>query len=419
VWSASGRVRLGRDKTADVVLHDARASRVHAALDRVRGALALADLGSRHGTFVNGVQLRDETVTLAPGDVVRCGDTLLLVVEDVKAYEAPRSRIAPSFLGQSREIVSGPALLGIWQKATHVAGLSDPLLILGESGSGKELVARFLHATSGRGPFVPINATAIPETLFESELFGHERGAFTGAWKQKLGAFREAHGGVLFLDEIGDLSLSAQVKLLRALDQRAVRPLGSHEDHAVDVRIVTATSRNLREDSERGAFRQDLYYRLSGIVIEVPPLRERREDILELALGALADKPELSLSADAAEALLMADWPGNVRQLLHALTQGVVNALSRQATTLWPEDFALPAPSAAALARKPRGPRLLGTEELKRALEQADGNASVAARLLGVSRGTLYNACVRENLQLSDLRAELARPHDGEGAAQR
>jgi len=250
-----------------------------------------------------------------------------------------------------------------------------------------------------KGPFVALNIAAIPEGLFESELFGHVRGAFTGAVGMRLGAFREAIGGVLFLDEVADLALDLQVKLLRALDQMTVRPLGSSEDVPVDVRVVAATSRDIKDACSRGSFREDLYYRLAGIVIDVPPLRERRDDIVALALSMLkAEGDKFRLSALAAEALSLASWEGNVRELHHAITQASVRALSSERSKILPTDL----PDLGAL--HPHSQKTPGRVEA--AVRNAGGNVSHAAKALGVSRATLYNLFKRYGIDPSALRAK-------------
>jgi len=220
----------------------------------------------------------------------------------------------------------------VLRRITKVAPTDATVLVLGESGTGKELVARAIHHGSPRhgGPFVPVNCAAIPETLFESELFGHERGAFTGANQAKKGLFRAAQGGTIFLDEIGETDPSAQARLLRALQDRSVRPVGASRSVPVDVRIVGATNRDLRAMVEQGGFRRDLFHRLSVMEIRLPPLRERGEDRLRLAETLLAaacrrmGREALELSHEAIEAIEAYDWPGNVRELENALERALI-----------------------------------------------------------------------------------------------
>ena len=304
-------------------------------------------------------------------------------------------------------------------------GVSDySVLITGESGTGKELVASAIHAESRRscGPFVPINCGALPETILESELFGHVRGAFTGAIRDKKGRFELAHGGTLFLDEIGELTPSFQVKLLRVLQERSFERVGGERLVSVDVRIVSATNRDLRrlvrdgsfhEGTVReGTFREDLFYRLCVVPIVLPPLRERPEDILPIAEHALgrireeAGRPALRLGDAAREALLLAPWPGNVRQLINALQFASVHCAGDVVEPLHlPPEVRAPAASRSgsadpasrgrplprAAVRDARGrPRKLDGPAVERALDAADGNKARAARILGVGRATLY-----------------------------
>jgi transcriptional regulator of acetoin/glycerol metabolism len=401
-WPVTSSVKIGRRSQCAIRLDGDRVSREHASLS-VREGLRITDLGSRHGTFVNGVRATGEVV-VQPGSVIRCGDSLLLVVRDVPPY-ATTHRLTREFLGTPRDILGGPSMYRVWQRAAYAAELHDPVLLLGESGSGKEGVARLIHATrNSPGPFVAINLAAIQANLFESELFGHTRGAFTGAGHARLGAFREAAGGVLFLDEIGDLAQDLQVKLLRAIEEKRVRPVGSGQDFPCNARVISATSRDLHESA---SFRSDLRYRLSGVVIEVPALRERPDDVLLLAAATLSEgAPDVELSVEAAEALALAEWPGNVRELQNVLVQATMELRQSGGTTLKREHVALSAAAKAAdlLALTP--------EAVRTAMARAHGNASRAAKTLGVSRATLYNFCSRHGLELAAVRAQLTTDHD-------
>lgn len=237
-------------------------------------------------------------------------------------------------LGKSKPVVSLRKLI------ERVAPTRSSVLIIGESGTGKELVARELHdqSTVKAKPFVPVNCGAIPENLIESELFGHKKGSFTGAVGDKPGLFEAANGGTLFLDEIGELPLTMQVKLLRALQERVIRRVGSNEDIKLDVRIVAATNRNLEAAVKKGAFREDLYYRLNVIMLETPPLRERQGDIAILAdyflkkFSQKFQKPINGIEADALTALEGHRWPGNIRELENALERAVALEVGSQIT---------------------------------------------------------------------------------------
>jgi transcriptional regulator with PAS, ATPase and Fis domain len=281
----------------------------------------------------------------------------------------------------------------------RVAPSDATVLIQGESGTGKELIARALHARSARasGPFVVVDCATLPDALLESELFGHVRGAFTGAVTAKKGLLEEAHQGTVFLDELGALPPSTQVKLLRCLQERTIRRVGSTTPITVDVRVVAATNRDLKELVDRGGFREDLYYRLNGIVLTVPPLRERLEDIVPLAVHFVkrfADKlgrPAPALSAEVVERLVRYPWPGNVRELEKAMERAVV--LARR-DTIGLED--LPPAVAGEPGPGPSpGRRWQTLEDVEKAhivatLHEAGWNQARAAELLGISRTTLW-----------------------------
>jgi DNA-binding NtrC family response regulator len=402
-WPVHHAALLGRESGVDIQIADAAVSRRHATIERNSSGFLVRDLGSRFGTFIDGSPISSSGGVAPFGSVLRAGNALLLLVEDVQLYGAPH-RIDARFLGTRRDALAGPALWSVWQQATRAAFLSQPVLVLGESGSGKEAVARLVHASrSRRGPFVALNLAAVPDGLFESELFGHERGAFTGAKGARLGAFREAHDGVLFLDEVGDLRMDLQAKLLRAIDQMRVRPLGASADEPVNARVVAATSLDLLAHCARGTFRTDLYYRLSGIVLAVPPLRERRDEIAFLAASLLKDAGSgLQLSTTAAEALLTARWPGNVRQLENALTQATVAALEAGSRTIRAEHL----PDLARDQVAPcRAEVELNREAIVEAFQRTAGNATRTADALGISRAQLYKLFKRHGLEPSALRA--------------
>jgi len=282
------------------------------------------------------------------------------------------------------------------------------ILIQGETGAGKEVLARHIHATGprGRGPFVPVDCTGLRDTLFESQLFGHVKGAFTGAGQSTLGFFRAADGGTLFLDEIGELSLQVQAKLLRCIQDRSVVPLGGVEPVPVDVRIIAATHRDLEAMVARGEFRQDLYYRLKVVRIRVPALRERVDDIPILAqhfLERFAEsegRPARRLSAEAAEALQGYGWPGNVRELANAMEQADIFAAGDTITVAdLPEELRC---SVSRSSGECRGVvvTLEAAERalISEALRAADGNQSRAAALLDIDRRRLYRKVRRYGL---------------------
>jgi two-component system response regulator HydG len=300
-----------------------------------------------------------------------------------------------------REIVgSSPALRRVIDVATQAAPSQATVLVLGESGTGKELLARYIHERSarGRGPFVAVNCAAIPETILESELFGHEKGAFTGATARREGRFAKASGGTLFLDEIGELSLSVQVKLLRFLQEGEYEPVGGNTQRA-DVRIVAATNRDLLAEVAAGRFREDLYYRLNVIAITAPPLRARREDIPLLVdhfLGLYCAKngrPRLDPTRGALDRLMDYAWPGNVRELENVIERAVV--LSRGeilGETDLPDHVARVAPSFPTQLAFEIGTPLEEIElrVIRETLRHTRGDKSVAAQLLGISTRTIY-----------------------------
>jgi DNA-binding NtrC family response regulator len=301
-------------------------------------------------------------------------------------------------------IGASPAMRDIFALMRKVADRRVNVLITGESGTGKELVARTLHFAGARGskPFVPINCTALPEGLMESELFGHVRGAFTGAVTSKRGLFEEADGGTLFLDEIGDMSPGLQSKLLRVLQDGEVRPVGGNQSRPVDVRLIAATNRDLSSDIESGRFRKDLFYRLNVIPIEIPPLRERRDDIPMLAEAFLrkhGDGRSHCLTPDAMDRLCRYTWSGNARELENVIERSL--ALS-DGEELHAEDIPLAEIKEGdggsqslddflgqALAEKLTLSEL-GDRYTARVLESTSGNKARAAKILGINRRTLY-----------------------------
>lgn len=299
-----------------------------------------------------------------------------------------------------------PAMRAVFEKVRLVADTKSTVLITGESGTGKELVARALHHNSGRRnkPFVPVNVAAIPETLVESELFGHEKGAFTGATERRTGLFQAAHGGTLFIDEIGEMKSGLQSKLLRAIENRRVMPVGSTREAEVDVRVVAATNRDLCEDVKQGAFREDLYYRLKVVQIHLPPLRERPEDIPLLTRFFVDEiakenrRPVRDIAPDALDLLLAYNWPGNVRELRNTL-EGIIVLTTRERI----ESADLPEPlrqgaSAQAVIRRGMTMAEIEKEAIRRALEQTGGRRTEAAKLLDLSVRTLQRKIKEYNL---------------------
>jgi len=299
-----------------------------------------------------------------------------------------------------------PQMLKIYELIETVAQTDTTVLIHGESGTGKEVAANAIHLRSPRknGPFVKVNCAALPETLLESELFGHERGAFTGATKQRKGRFEMANGGTLFLDEIGDISLAVQVKLLRVLQERQFERVGGNETLSVNVRMICATQRDLKEEIRKGSFREDLYYRLNVVPLPLPSLRERREDILLLAdhfinkFSRKMGKEITGLSGEAKNILLKYAFPGNIRELENMLERAValIKGEIIEAYDL-PEEVCGQASSIRDICKRIRGTKPLASatsvfekEYIQSVLEKTKGKKGQAAELLGISRKTLW-----------------------------
>jgi len=383
------RILIGAGASAHIQLEDPYISAAHCELERrPHGRLLVRDLGSKNGSFVNGNRV--EIAELAIGAVLTTGRTGLLAL-------GRRSSRQPS----ARELLVGDdaALRAALDQATLAAATSCNVLVVGETGTGKELVARAIHEASARalGPFVPVNCGAIPAELAESELFGHERGAFTGATAERDGYFVQADGGTLFLDEIGELPRAQQPHLLRALESRRVRRVGGHRERAVDIRLISATNR-LDLDSGSSPLRTDLYHRVATVVLELPPLRERASDIPLLVETFLAElEPEFGrreIAADTLAALADHPWPGNVRELRHA----VHRAAALSANQLRIEDLlprrALPAPTPTALADD-MARFDVALRDVLRAAYREHGSVRRAAAALGIPKSTFADRARR------------------------
>jgi two-component system, NtrC family, response regulator HydG len=314
------RVLLGQSPACDARLTDRQVSRRHAALEPVGQRLRLTDLGSSNGTFVDGIGIVE--VYLRGGEIVRMGGTALRVDRGAPT-PAPATSSASGF---GRVIGASPVMRRLYPLCERIAASTLPVVIEGETGTGKELLAEALHETGPRaqGPYVVFDCTAVPANLVESELFGHERGAFTGAVASRKGVFELAHGGTLLIDEIGDLEIALQAKLLRALERSEIRRVGSAQPLRVDARVIAATRRDLDHEVQAGRFRDDLFHRLAIARVELPPLRRRHGDIALLAahfwreMGAREplDTELLKRFEDYA-------WPGNVRELRNTLARRI------------------------------------------------------------------------------------------------
>jgi len=311
-----------------------------------------------------------------------------------------------------------PAISRIKSTIDRVAPTEARVLITGEAGTGKELVAKWVHQLSGRkdGPMVEVNCAAIPSELIESELFGHEKGAFTGATKQRIGKFEQAHGGTLFLDEIGDMSLSAQAKVLRALQENKITRVGGDRAIPVDVRVIAATNKNLLGQIDVHAFREDLYHRLSVILIHVPPLRERREDIPMItehfaeSLGKRNGLPEKSFAPDALERLKHFEWRGNVRELHNVVERLLILSESESVKVRDVDRFVLPGGAAGNSLESVIGQYEQFSEFrdhaekifIEEKLTENDWNISRTAELIGIQRSHLYNKMNKYDIQRND-----------------
>jgi transcriptional regulator with PAS, ATPase and Fis domain len=401
-----GTTTIGRDPSNDLQLDSPGISRQHAELERRGHALVIRDLGSRNGVYCNGVHV--DAAPIGPATVMRLGDSVGVIC------------------------AMDPARSGIWEIATNLWGslrlesaarlalraARSPLniLILGETGTGKELFAKAMHTWSGRpGELVPVNCAAIADSLMEAELFGHERGAFTGAARARLGHVREASRGLLFLDEIADLSLRAQAALLRVLQEREVTPVGSSERVPVDLRVVSATHKDLRKLMKAGLFREDLYARLEGVPMTLPPLRARREDIVDLFVyfaERIADAPCPPFTARFAERLACHDWPQNVRELRHLAERLIVvhgTAAQWRCRHLASAHPDLKSDSVPPTEHSPSTPARTPPGQIDRcmvehALVAAAGNVAAAARSLRISKTTLYKLIEAHGLDLGTLR---------------
>jgi DNA-binding NtrC family response regulator len=373
------RLVVGAAPSADLVVFDATVSGRHCALTAVDGAVLIEDLGSRNGTFLGGARVRQAWAAAGAAAVIG-RSTLVVVPADAPVPDGPP--------GEPLRGVAGASLRmrGLADQVRRLARHSLPVLISGESGTGKELVARALHEEGPRAerPFVALNVTAVPRELVESELFGHERGSFTGAHARREGAFAEADGGTLFLDEIGDLPLEAQPKLLRALDGYDVRRVGgSGARRRPDVRVVAATHAPLEERVRRGEFRRDLFHRLEVFVVAVPPLRERRGDVgpiaRELLRQVASDVGPRTLTPAALARLAAYEWPGNVRELRNVLCRAADSTASGARIDVQDVERAMrrdPAPLA----------KCTSSERARALLRENAGNLSAAARAAGMPR---------------------------------
>jgi transcriptional regulator with GAF, ATPase, and Fis domain len=402
---------LGRRAPADGLRIDEGAvSRLHAAIDAGRSGARIRDLGSRNGTFVNGARV--EEASLAHGDDVRIGDTLFLYLErDFAAHAAyALANDGPHGALTLEGAIGGLSVARLSREVEAAAASANAVLVVGETGVGKELVAHGVHrATKRRGDLAVVNCAAIPQGLVESELFGVERGAFTGADRRREGLVRSADGGTLFLDEVGELDADTQAKLLRVLGSREVMPVGATRPVPVDVRIVCATNRDLRRHVADGGFRADLFARIAGYTIHVPPLRERREDLPRLVrhFVTASGKPELVPTIGFMERIVRHGWPFNVRELASVVSRAANLARTGEllADALPPEVAAAPAPrSVPPSSGSQRRRRAPTREELVAQLRASAGNVAAVGRALARDPAQIHRWMKQHRLDPDDFR---------------
>jgi DNA-binding NtrC family response regulator len=432
-------VKIGRGHEADLQLPDPSVSRIHAKVFRVGSQYFLADLRSRNGTHAGGKRISQ--LSLDDGRMFQVGPFRIHFHCPVHGFPAGEEPTAPSGAasaiagavdadpvrvppkGTESATALGEAPFGLIGGSAHVRKLvatirrvaaSDvPVLIEGETGSGKELVARGIHDASARRerPFIVVNCGAISPELIESELFGHEKGAFTGATTQRKGAFELANSGTIFLDEIGELPITLQPKLLRALEQKEFKRVGGNELSLADVRILAATNRNLREEVARKMFREDLYFRIGAIMLSIPPLRDRREDVAPIArhflsrMGNPASGTLFSLSPAALDALIAHDWPGNVREVRNAIQRAAVMADSGELTA---HDFSFLRQGSAQESETENPSGLSRWELAERTnilgeLARQMGNKTKAARELGIAKSTLFEKLKKYGIRTAEF----------------
>ncbi len=402
---------FGREDVAGAALPDERVSRQHCTVSFDGRQFTLEDLGSRNGTWVDGVKV-EGVAKAAPGSLVRMAQSIFLLCEDVRRFQAGTVTTEGAVVGPAYRAVLDQIALGARGGAT--------VLVTGENGSGKELAAKTFHEAAAKsGPFVVVNCAAIPATLAESLLFGSVKGSYSDA-KDTRGYVREAHGGTLFLDELGELDLKVQAKLLRVVEHNEVLAVGASTYVPVQVRVVSATHRDLRAAVDAGTFREDLYYRLAQFPVRLPPLRERREEIPWLVVHALG---ELTAHPSLIELAMLRPWPGNVRELLSQVKKAAATARTQQSAAVRdahldktagmptgqhpaavlggsrPPDETLPAGPAAMTVS-------FSKEQVLSALESNGWNKAKAQRLLGIRNRTTFIRLIEKY--------ELRRPGDAE-----
>jgi two-component system, NtrC family, response regulator AtoC len=407
-----GELTIGRTATTTITIEHDQVSRTHARIQRHGDLIEIEDLGSRNGTWVNGERI-DGRRRLVSGDEISIGPIVAVVgvtgtLRRTGGLPAASELFAPI----------DPEMQRVFVLVERIAGTPMTVLVTGETGVGKELVAEALHRGSNRTdkPFIKLNCAALPESLLESELFGYERGAFTGADRRKIGFFEAADGGTLFLDEIGEIPAALQAKLLRVLERKVITRVGSTTEVDVDVRLVAATHRDLEAEVQAGRFRADLLFRISGFTIAVPSLRERPSEILPLAeyfsrtCAHEQGRSPASISPEAAELLLRYGWPGNVRELKNAIERALVLCASTITVDGLPDPIrgssALPLPTLNSSGDVREQLAEVEKATIIAALEAEDNNQTRAARRIGLSRRTLIYKMEKYGLKPPPTRAD-------------
>ncbi len=384
-----GMLRIGGKKENDVVIADDTVSRHHAVIEEKKGQYVIRDLESTNGTFVDG--LRVSEAFLNEGSIIRLGNTELRFIpveEKIELTPSKKDRFG-DIVGKSKEMKD---VFGILEK---VSKTDATILIIGETGTGKELVAKAIHENSNRSkrPFVVIDCSAIARNLIESELFGHEKGAFTGAVSARHGAFETANGGTIFLDEIGELEPDMQPRLLRVLEAREIKRVGGTNIIPVDVRIIAATNRDLSAEIKKNRFREDLFYRLSVININLPQLKDRKDDIpllIDYFIKANKTRKIKGVAKETLNILINYIWPGNIRELRNVIERAIALGTSDY---IEPKDLILTKPQVSEKETADLSGRTL--EEIEKSaiiqtLKTHKGNKTTTAKALGIAYSTLY-----------------------------
>jgi len=409
---AKSSYMIGRGNDVDILLSDNQISRHHAEIKIKEGQWVVVDKNSRNGTLANGKKI--DEISLNSCDAFSLGNSTVYVFEmdpqlseELNVGVIAETTLAPTSQEVLKITSSSPSMMKVMDQVLKVSRFDITVHITGETGCGKEVVAQAIANISPRrdAPFVRVNCGAISEDLIDSEFFGHVKGAFTGADKDRMGLFVEAEGGTLFLDEIGELSASAQTKLLRAIENKSIRPVGATENISVNIRIISATHLNLEERVKEGLFREDLFYRLNVFTIDVPPLRKRKRDIPQIVEDLMAEiqtdmneSKTVRISEEAITVIKNNDWPGNIRQLKNVLESAIV--LSND--VIEASDICISESDGKNEQDTFQTLEALGYEQFRKhilkALDVANGNKSKSAKILGISRASLY-----EKLKLYDI----------------